>query len=314
MDVIGFGALNVDLFYEVKSLKPFGIKAGSEEASKPTLDKVLMLLEKTGTLKDKSGGGSAANTVYALSEMGFDTGYIGKVGEGKNGGFLIDSLGSIDKSKILKSGESGLCIALLDETRDRANLIFPNANDTLNYDEIDIDYAKSAKFLHMTSFVGEIPFEAQIKLAAELDQSTLVSFDPGEIYAKKGLEKLLPILKNCFIIFPTEREIKLMTGKEYKEGAEELLKYVSIVACKRGENGTYTLTRDVEYELSFEKIKPVDKTGAGDVYAAAFLAGILHEKPLNNCAIFAQKAAAQSIIGYGREKYPDKRFLEENLI
>ena len=57
----------------------------------------------------------------------------------------------------------------------------------------------------------------------------------------------------------------------------------------------------------------MDKTGAGDVYAAGFIAGLLLELPLEQCGRLASEAAALSISGYGREKYPDRRFLRKFL-
>jgi len=119
------------------------------------------------------------------------------------------------------------------------------------------------------------------------------------------LKALLPIINNTSIIFPTDREIELMTGKDYKSGARELRENgVAIVACKRGEKGSYILSKDEEFNMPTKRVKVVDKTGAGDVYAAGFLAGLLSGRSLRDCASIATKAACLSITGYGREKYP----------
>ncbi len=311
---IGFGALNVDVIYKVKEL-PGGLMPGGEVVGRyDEFSEMLKLLEEIGELKGKSGGGQAANTVVALSRMGFETGYIGKVGRDEDGDFLIQSMENVDTSRVHKSGRSGMCIVLLDESSDRSNIILPNSNDTLSYDELDVDYIKNTRFLHLSSFVGDVPFDAQKRVAQAMlfDRSVcpsaatnLISFDPGELYARRGLKALLPIIKNTFIIFPTDREIELMTGKDYKAGARELIENgTAIVACKRGERGSYILSEDEEFDMPTERVTVVDKTGAGDVYAAGFLAGLLSGRSLCDCASMATKAACLSITGYGRESYP----------
>lgn len=307
--VIGFGALNVDLIYKVKKL-PDGLIPGGETVGQyDEFAEMLKILPEMGELKGKSGGGQAANTVVALSRMGFKAGYIGKVGGDDEGDFLIQSMEGVHTSHICKSGRSGMCIALLDESGDRSNIILPNSNDNLSYDELDLDYIKSARFLHLSSFVGDVPFEAQ-KRVAQASPAGKISFDPGELYARRGLTALLPIIKNTFIIFPTDREIELMTGKDYKSGARELRENgVAIVACKRGERGSYILAENGAFDMPTERVTVVDKTGAGDVYAAGFLAGLFSGYPLRDCALMGTKAACLSITGYGRAKYPDENIL-----
>ncbi|HEC67017.1 MAG TPA: adenosine kinase, partial [bacterium] len=79
MDVVGLGALNVDMVYEVDDLASLGIEKGRERmGSYEEFKDLLKFLKKKGKLRMKSGGGSAANTIYALGRMGFSCGYLGK--------------------------------------------------------------------------------------------------------------------------------------------------------------------------------------------------------------------------------------------
>lgn len=319
-DAVGFGALNVDLIYRVEDLDSLGklgqkLAPGSEFfGSAKEFESALSVLSKKGKLISQSGGGQAANTVVALSRMGFSTGYIGKVGRDENGQFLMNGLGSVDTSRIRRDKKSGVCLALLDKFKDRSNLVFPNSNDTLAYQEIDLDYLKDTRFLHLTSFVGERPFKAQKRVAMEAFSTVKISFDPGEIYARRGLKELLPLIKNSFIIFLTDQELAMLVGQDYRQGCQKLLGYgPSIVVCKRGEKGSYVLTAEEEVGIRAQKVRVVDTTGAGDVYAAGFLAGLLLECPLTECVLLATEAAALSVTGYGRENYPDEKFLAQIL-
>ncbi|MCD6318799.1 carbohydrate kinase family protein [Candidatus Aerophobetes bacterium] len=321
MDVVGVGALNLDLIYEIDFNKlPKGGKypqeiIGRERGAAPEeFSSLLKKVKKNGRLLKKSGGGSAANTVYAMAKMGFSCGFIGKVGKDKEGKVLLKELKEVgvDTTKIKQEGKSGICLILLDKKGERSIFISPNINDTLRDNEVDIDYINKAKFLHMTSFLGEISFATQKRIAKEA--KVPLSFDPGEPHATKGLKKLMPILKRSFILFPTEKEVEILTGKDYKNGAKELLGYgAKIVVCTRGEKGSYIISQEGEWEIPARKEKVVDTTGAGDVYAAGFLAGLLKGASLPLCGRLATKSAAQSIKGYGKERYPSKELLTNFL-
>ncbi|TKJ48087.1 hypothetical protein CEE34_00570 [Candidatus Aerophobetes bacterium Ae_b3a] len=311
MDVVGLGALNIDMVYEVDNLASLEIERGREKTGSHQEFKGLWkLLKNKGKLRMKSGGGSAANTIYALGRMGFSCGYLGKTGKDEEGAFLQKELkeAGVDTRKIRQNTRSGICLVLLDKSKDRSIIILPNANDTLSYSELDIDYINKAQFLHMSSFVGRIPFEAQKLVATKT--KVKISFNPGEPHATKGIKELAPILEHSFILFLSQREAEILTNKDYKKGVKKLLGYgMEIIACTLGKKGSYVLSRDKELEVPADKSEAIDTTGAGDVYTAGFLAGLLKKLPLFECARLATKAAAQSIKGYGRSFYPDRRFL-----
>jgi len=273
---------------------------------------LLNSLKSKAKLRIKNGGGSAANTIYALAKMGFSCGYLGKVGKDGEGDFLLEGLMKVgvNTEKIKREGRSGLCVVLLGKRKDRSIIILPNTNDTLSYSDLDPKYVDEAEFLHMSSFLGELPFEAQKRIARKTRAK--ISFDPGEPHASKGIEELISILERTFILFPTEKEVEILTCKDYKEGCRELLKLgIEIVACKLGERGSYILCQEEELEIPPQRRRIVDTTGAGDVYAAGFLAGLLKKLSLAECARLATFAASQSIRGFGRNTYPDQKILQK---
>ncbi len=317
-DVVGFGALNVDLFYEVDSLTLFDVggarlEAGREiQGSDKESQGLLRSLHRHGRFKGKSGGGSAANTIFALSRMGFNTAFIGKVGEDEEGDFLIRSLevGNVDTRWVKRDHKSGVCLIILDKSHDRFIFLQPNANDTLCADEIDWGLFSQSRILHMTSFGGELPLRAQRSALEHLPPHGRVSFDPGEIYARRGLKELEPFIERCWILFVTDREVALLTSLSYEKGCRELLSCgPDIVVCKRGKVGSSILSQDEAFDVPGEEVKAVDNTGAGDVYNAGFLAGMILGKPLKDCALFATRVAAKSVTGFGRDRYPAKEDL-----
>jgi ribokinase len=178
-------------------------------------------------------------------------------------------------------------------------------------DEINLNALKDVSWIHLTSFIGEPPFEAQKFLLSNLGKSVKVSLDPGEIYAKKGLDKIRPLVKRSHILFLTEKEVRLLTGQNLTAGARRLMEIgPSVLVCKKGNQGSRVFTEQGDFEVPAAQADVVDNTGAGDVYNAGFLAGFFLGRSLEESALFATKMAAKSVTGYGRERYPKKEDLE----
>jgi ribokinase len=282
-DVIGFGALNVDKLCRVDKIA----KEGEESF-------VLSMSE--------SPGGSAANTIVGLARLDAKTGFIGKVANDHEGHLLLEDFRredvNTDNIVIAKEGMSGTVSAFMDKNGERALYVYPSANDTLSFDELNLEYAAGTEFLHMSS-MDEKPFQAQKKLVEQLP-NVKISLDPGEIYAKKGLAKLKPIIKHCFIIMPSENEVKLLTGKGWREGAKQLLNEgADIVAVKLGEKGCYVTDSNENHVVQPFKTKVVDTTGAGDAFCAGFLYGLLNKKDLYECGRLGNLIASKCIAKIG---------------
>jgi len=280
LDAIGFGALNLDKLYRVNAI------AREEEESF-----IIDLRE--------SPGGSAANTIVGLARLGLKTGFIGKVAEDREGELLLEDFGNenVDVSGIVisKKGRSGVVIGYVDAKGQRALYVDPGANDLLAFDEMDLEYASDTEFLHLTSFVGKRPFEAQKKLIKTLSD-TKISLDPGALYARKGLISLKPIIGRSLVMFPNVNEVSLLTGESYEKGARILMKEgVSIVAVKLGDRGCYVTDSKESYLVGPYKAKAVDTTGAGDAFCAGFLYGLIRKKDLYECGRLGNFVASRCI-------------------
>jgi len=298
-EVVCFGALNVDRLYRVRRIA----KTGEEGI-------ILGVKE--------SPGGSAANTATGLARLGVKTGYIGKVADDTGGGLLLRAFidEGVDTEGIgtLKGGRSGSVLVFIDEQSERTMYVDPGANDLIDFDAIDLEYVAGAKFLHLTSFVGEKPLKAQIKIVENLS-STKVTLDPGEIYAKRSWSELRPLIERCFAVLPNEKELSLLTGKGYEEGAAHLIdEGVSVVAVKLGRRGCYVTDGTEKDVVKSFKVNVVDTTGAGDAFCAGFLYGLVRGKPLRHCGILGNFVASRCIMKIGaREGLPKLKELPSDL-
>jgi ribokinase len=316
MDVIGFGAVNLDETYSIRALSALpelAIAPGSEQmVDAGRYDKLSRLLEKEGAPRLLSGGGQAANTLYALSALGgFASGIISSVGTDREGDYLLADLAPVDTSQVARGGRTARCIVIVEEGGERAIRVLPAANPPA-LDPVSAWVALGgAPYLHLTSLAPPDRLSSQVKLIESIPDIVRVSLDPGEIYCRLGIEVLTPLLKRSYVVFLGEREIEILTGQRGAAGCERVLSLgPSIVVCKKGAQGAevFTVGRD-HIAIAAKQAALVDPTGAGDVFAAGFLAGLLLNLDLERCAALGTEAAARSITGYGRSSYPGPELL-----
>ena len=285
-DVVGFGALNVDKLFKVNRL------AKAEEES---------FIEDYA----EACGGSAANSAVGLARLGCKVGFIGKVGCDKEGDSLVNDFRKegVDVNDTIreKHGKSGSVLGFVDKKGARALYIDSGVNDTITFDEINVEYASQAQFLHLTSFVGEKSFQTQKRLLAALPKSVRVSFDPGALYARKGFAYLEPIIKKTYVLMPNAIELELLTGEpDYCKGADFMVgRGVKIVAVKLGGDGCYVTDGRERHLIEPFKVKVVDTTGAGDAFCAGFLYGLINGKSLFECGRLGNFVASRCVMKLG---------------
>jgi ribokinase len=297
-DVVGFGALNVDMLFKVDNL------AGAEEES--------FIEDYT-----EACGGSAANTMVGLARLGCKVGFIGKVANDREGKLQIDCFNNegVDTSGIIqaKHGKSGSALGFVDKKGARVLYINSGVNDTIEPREINYSYISQAKFLHYSSFVGEKSLRAQKKLLAALPNDVKISFDPGSLYARKGFVAIEPIIRSSYVLMPNAVELELLTGEtDYCKGADFMIEVgVKIVAVKLGSQGCYVTDGQERLRIEPFKVKVVDTTGAGDAFCAGFLYGLINNKSLYECGRLGNFVASRSVTAMGaRAGLPYSKDLE----
>ena len=262
LDVVGLGALNIDKLYQVN-------KIAKEDEEAYIKDYIL------------SCGVSAANTIIGLSRLGLKTGYIGKVSNDSEGNLILDNLKNEDvniNGIIIEEGRTGNVMGYVDLSGQRALYVDPGVNDLIKPEEIKIEYFKDIKILHLTSFVGD-SIKAQESLLEELPANVKVSFDPGRIYAEKGLEYIKKILNRTNILLVNEEELKLLTSNDYNTFEDRIMDLmdfeIDLIIVKRGDKGCYVTNSKESHSVEAFQVKCKDTTGAGDAFNAGFLYGLL---------------------------------------
>jgi ribokinase len=317
---VGFGSLNLDEFWEVDRtfLREYGVTTGEEYVRDVDwFERAYAALAAQGHRVTVDPGGSAANMIAALRRMGFDTGFFGAAGRDDAAPLRLEELGRPDNLRVrLVDVPSGRCLAMIDRSdpsRDRGLVILPNANDLAGADTLDIAYFAKFRWVHLTSFVAREPLAAQIRLVRSLPRDVKVSFDPGAVYVPLGMEVLKPLISRADVLFATREELEALarTSDLAVAAADILDTGTRVVVVKMGAQGLIAFMQgETWYQAAITPRELKDRTGAGDVAAAGFLAGTLCALNMDACLELAARAASASIEGYGRSAYPDRAFLE----
>ncbi len=318
MDVIGIGALNLDFIYEIEDLgylKMAGINAesgnevvGGEDMLEGLRDK----LNRFGTLKKVTPGGSASNTCHVLSRLGFDVGLIGVLGEDREGDFYLKQLPYGRKSAIIRRGKSGIAYIVNTRKRDRSIIVIPNSNSDLTAQDIEKTYIAGSQWVHMSSYVKDQAIEAQTYVKKQLSGRVPFSIDPGEIYAAMG-DRIYLLIDGAEILFTTEKEILMLFGDDMNKAIQKALEMVNMVVIKKGKRGASLCMKNKTVNSQAVRVHVVDNTGAGDVLNGVFLGLYMKGTDPGKALEAAVKAASISTTRFGRDAYPDANMVEEFL-
>ena len=298
-EIIGFGALNVDRLYSVDK-----IVSHDEES---------FITSETDT-----PGGSAANTIVGLARLGCSTSIIGKIAEDDEGDLIEYNLavnGVYTNNLIYsESGSTGKCIGFVDKNGERCLYISPGVNDDIKIGEINPLNIMRCKIMHYTSFVGD-SFNTQIELLEKLSKETLLSFDPGMLYVEKGFDELKPILERTDILLINESELRLLCNNDYDDLKELTLGLLDLgidtVVVKQGSKGVFAINNSQKCFVEAYECEVVDTTGAGDSFNSGFLYSFLKGYGLEKSCQIGNWVASKAIQGFGMEKFPTAKELEE---
>jgi fructokinase len=236
----------------------------------------------------KNPGGAPANVAVALSRLGVEVSFVGKVGDDVLGNFLAKKLQSeevnIDNLILTEEAKTAITFVTLDEDGDRSFdfYIDPSADRFLRADEIDQKLFAENKIYHFGSIsLIDEPARTATNKAIELahENGMLVSYDPNlrEMLwnsLAEAKEMILSVMDQVDILKVSEEELEFLTGsKDIEKGAAELkAEYeIPVIFITCGSKGSYYYKDQLGFVEAF-KVDAVDTTGAGD----AFMSGVLY--------------------------------------
>lgn len=253
-------------------------------------------------------GGCAANTGIGLAKIGIDTAVIGKVGDDGFGDFMVQALGrnGIDCAGVARdtATATSATMVIVHGDGERSFIHYIGANATLTEADVDFNVIAKSKILHvagtflMPAFDGE-PTARVLKKAKEMGKIT--SIDTCWDSRGNWMKLLEPCLPYVDYAVPSIEEARKCTGKHEPEDVAKVFldKGVKVVALKMGDQGCYIKSADVELRLPVYKVDAVDAVGAGDAFAAGFLAGLIKGWDLERTGKFANATGAFCVTALG---------------
>lgn len=271
-------------------------------------------------------GGSAANTVAGMASLGLACAFIGKVHDDALGQSFSRDIGAtgIDFfTKPLTQGPStGRSIVLVTPDAERSMFTYLGASTHLSLEDIDEEIIKSARMTYVEGYLWEEESakEAILKAAeiARANNRDFVFSLSDKSCVERHREEFLDLIKNHVdILFGNEDELNsLFESDDFEHNLDLIKPMVDIAAITRNIKGSVVVSGRVKTFVESETVENVvDTTGAGDLYAAGFLYGLINGRSIGTCAMIGSLAAAEIISHYGARPETSLRgYVRTNLV
>ena len=271
-------------------------------------------------------GGSAANTIAGMASLGLACAFIGKVHDDELGQAFSRDIGAtgIDFfTKPLNQGPStGRSIVLVTPDAERSMFTYLGASTNLSADDIDEGTIRSARMTYVEGYLWEEESaKAAILKAAEIahqhHRDFVFSLSDKSCVERHREEFLKLIEQHVDILFGNEDELNALFGSDdFEANLNKIKPMVEIAAITRNIKGSVVVNGRVKTYVESEVVSNVvDTTGAGDLYAAGFLYGLLNDRSIGTCAMIGSIAAAEIISHYGaRPEVSLRGYVRNNLI
>jgi len=323
-DVYGIGNALVDMEFEVSDefLAEQNIEKGLmtliEEDHQHQLLKNLK--DRFGLIK-RAGGGSAANSIVAASQLGGKTFYACKVADDESGDFYMRDLhaaGVTTKLDQVKGdGVTGKCLVMVTPDAERTMNTFLGVTADFSDGELHLDDLKQSKYLYIEGYLvtSDVSRKAAIearKIAAVNGVKTAFTFsDPAMVsYFKAGVGEIIG--DGVDVLFCNEEEAQLYSGADNLDASiKALSKIANKIVLTQGSEGALVITDGKRTNIEASPVEAIDTNGAGDMFAGAFMYGLTQGFSDRDAGMLASETAARTVATFGARL--EKAVLQEVL-
>lgn len=310
--VLGFGNALVDIIIPIDNeqiLKELEFPKGSMQLIDQ--EKLNQINSKITTIKTSLiSGGSAANTINGLANMGIKTGFIGKTGKDETGKFFTDDLTTNNITPHISESlsPSGRAMTFITSDSERTFGTFLGASVELCKDDIDATIFPNYNYLYVEGYLvlNKELIEKGMKIAKENGLEVVLDLASYNV-VEENIDFLNHLIDTYVdIVFANEEEAKAFCGLEPEEALNALAKRCKIAIVKVGSQGSFIKQGDVISRIGTIGDKCIDTTGAGDFYAAGFLYGLINNWNLSHCGIAGAILSGNIVQQYGAKLTSEK--------
>lgn len=320
LDIVAIGDAIVDVIATCDDafLRERGLTKGAMQLL--TAEQAGELYAAMGPAREVSGG-SAANSMAGAAALGLEVAFVGQVASDQLGDIFAHDMVALgvrfETPAIEPPPPTGRCLILVTPDAQRTMNTCPGASHALSAESLDAWLIRSASVTFLEGYLWgpERPRAAMLK-AAEIAHSAgrSVAFTLSESLClgdrRDGVRGMIEA-GTVDVLFGNEHEVRHLTGCGELPGCIAVLsKHVATLVITRGARGALAVENDSVVEIPAAAVeRVVDTTGAGDLFAAGFLAGRCRGKPLKACLEIGATAAAEVISHFGARPEADLREL-----
>ena len=253
-------------------------------------------------IEDTVSGGSVANSIVGMSQLGDEVSFIGKVNNDELGQKYIEGLKKENVKYFYQTKEettpTGTCLILITPDSERTMCTFLGIAGQITDHDIDDDAVKKAEITFLEGYLwdeGE-PTKAFEKALSLANKSAMSLSDPFCVDRHKT--SFLNLVKNKLdIIFANEKEaMSLIDAKNFNEVITFAKSLKKLIVVTRSEKGSIAIFgNEITETEAKSNLKIVDLTGAGDLFAAGFLHGLSNKKSYNESLSLGTQMASKII-------------------
>lgn len=310
-NVYGIGNALVDMEFEVTDtfLQKHEVKKGvmtlvDEETQFRLIDDI----DREETIEKP--GGSAANTVFAVSQFGGKAFYSCKVANDKFGDLYLDDMKEAGiatnfERQDREDGITGKCLVMITEDAERTMNTYLGITSNLSTNEIDELAIKDSEYVYIEGYLvasdkGYEAMKQTKKIAQQNEVKTAITLSDPSI-AEAFKDRFVDVVgASVDLLFCNEEEAKIYTGKDdLMEAREALKKEASRFVITQGKNGAMIYDGDTFIDIEPYDVKAIDTNGAGDMYAGAFLYGITNGFGFAGAGKLASLAGSRIVSQFG---------------
>ena len=301
MKILGIGNAIVDVL----------CKVGDEFLEKNKLTKSTMKLINEAEFKsllsnlnieETISGGSVANSIVGLAQMKNEVGFIGKVNNDKFGKKYEEGLKKENVNYLYKIKDepipTGSCLILITPDSERTMCTFLGTAGKINDNDVDESLIKQAEITFLEGYLWD---EGEPKKAFEkaILHSNKIAMSLSDLFCvERHKEEFLNLVKHKLdIIFANEQEItSLINANSFEEVINFSKQLNKNIIVTRGEKGAVAINGEEVFECNAKKnLKIKDLTGAGDLFAAGYLDGMINNKNIKECLIKGTELSSKII-------------------
>ena len=286
MKILGIGNAIVDVICKVDD-KFISQNNLTKSTMKLVDENEFKKLLSTLKIEETISGGSVANSIVCLSQLGSEAGFIGKVNDDDLGIKYEEGLKKENVqylyTKKKEAIPTGTCLILITPDSERTMVTFLGTAGRINENDISKNAVKNSEVLFLEGYLWD---EGEPKKAFEkaINNSNKVAMSLSDLFCvERHKSHFLELVKNKLdITFANEQEfMSLINGKKFDDVINFAKKVNKLIVITRGDKGAIAINKNEVIECSAKKnLQIIDLTGAGDLFAGGFLHGLINNKSI----------------------------------